>query len=584
MTASNNLDHLHPDQAQDPLREPLVPCNPSLLEDEPATTATVADDEDEEDDSKNIILRCPSCCGSKHANKVLLSMNHNVFLELILCATYGMSDSLWTGTVLAAYLKKLGQQQQDDSNNESTVWWSVGMALLWAVRRPRVHHNNGEGGNTFVGNIEAASGLASLLSALPVGYLADTLPGGRSIVLKFGGILLGVTAVANAWLFEWIGGTGGGTDSSDGDEDDSFVPPPHTEIYLALIMALWGVGGGIVSGPGQALFADSTPRGKRSQYYMYLFVVYEMASCLGPLVSIVLFQVLGDDWDLEDLRIVMYVGLAMEVINGILMMFFDDSKALEEHETGENEDNGDEDLGTSGPAPTTTTEPSLNDEEQAPPSSNNIVVRRQPSADTTSLPTPLYQTKHAWMVPAIVFVHSLVFALGSGMTTMGVFGLYSMVVFKDYLDSHALLLVPIYIFRTALMNASYPLEESILMDFVPKNQRGRWKSLESIASFGWCGSAALGGWASDHAHGDYTYTFRITAVIQSLGVLTWALLLPLVPRHEDSNRSTEEEGGSRDASLAEAMRSTERRNHSEDDGNHSSLREPLLPDNSIEGS
>ena len=122
-----------------------------------------------------------------------------------------------------------------------------------------------------------------------------------------------------------------------------------------------------------------------------------------------------------------------------------------------------------------------------------------------------------------------------------------MVVFKKYLDHHPFLLVPIYIMRTAFMNACYPLEESILMDFVPKNQRGRWKSLESIAAFGWCGSAALGGWTSDHAHGDYTYTFRITAIIQSLGILTWALLLPLVPKHEappeDSSDDNQQDNG-----------------------------------------
>ena len=31
------------------------------------------------------------------------------------------------------------------------------------------------------------------------------------------------------------------------------------------------------------------------------------------------------------------------------------------------------------------------------------------------------------------------------------------------------------------------------MDFVPKDTRSRWKSLDSIAAFGWCGSAAIGG-------------------------------------------------------------------------------------------
>ena len=32
------------------------------------------------------------------------------------------------------------------------------------------------------------------------------------------------------------------------------------------------------------------------------------------------------------------------------------------------------------------------------------------------------------------------------------------------------------------MNCTYPVEESILMDYVPKNTRARWKSLESSRS------------------------------------------------------------------------------------------------------
>ena len=35
------------------------------------------------------------------------------------------------------------------------------------------------------------------------------------------------------------------------------------------------------------------------------------------------------------------------------------------------------------------------------------------------------------------------------------------------------------------------------MDFVPKKERARWKALESVSAFGWCGSAALGGYLGD---------------------------------------------------------------------------------------
>eukprot|EP00966_Prymnesium_polylepis_P267986 6191071-Prymnesium_polylepis.1 len=73
-----------------------------------------------------------------------------------------------------------------------------------------------------------------------------------------------------------------------------------------------------------------------------------------------------------------------------------------------------------------------------------------------------------------------------------------------------------------LMNCSYPIQESILMDFVPKSTRARWKSLDSIGQFGWCGSAALGGYLAD-LHG-YSFTFLITAGVQAFATV---VLVPL---------------------------------------------------------
>jgi predicted MFS family arabinose efflux permease len=151
----------------------------------------------------------------------------------------------------------------------------------------------------------------------------------------------------------------------------------------------------------------------------------------------------------------------------------------------------------------------------------------------------------------------------------GVSFLYCMVFFKHYLDVHPFLLVPIYVMRTSLMNASYPLQESILMDFVPKDERARWKSLDSVAAFGWCGSAALGGWLSDRF--DYTYTFLITAILQTAGIAVWCLLLPLVPRTEGSQGEESE-----DITTTSPSSSSEE----EEDAVVDSLLEPLLVANS----
>lgn len=526
-----------------------------------ATAAPAAsnDDNRNNDDEysldKDIIL--PSCCcsstTSSSEDSPVVKINYNVFLNLVLAVMYGISNSIWNGTAYAAYLKKLGHDS-----------------------------------NAPLGDIEAVSGLTSLLAALPMGYVADKI--GRARVIRAGGLAMLVTIVAQVGVLEWVG-----TDEDDDGHSQNESYNRTTALWLmGVIMAFWGIGDGVVNGPCNALFADSTPDGQRSKYFNYLFVCYTAASACGPLVSIILFQTLGDVWDLYHLRIVMYVGLALEIVNSLMMTLFDDRKALEENHLNNNDDDNNEDE-SNGEEETTGAENDIdacgdNPTVMAPDGNSQSGIisptteqNREPGSAGNLAGTSL--SKRQRWIPYIVFSQGLISAVGSGMTIKffplffkdevgmtpsqvqiiycivplvmavsstlctklagsgfgrvqamilysvgGVSLLYVMVFFKTYLDHHPYLLVPIYVFRTSLMNGSYPIQESILMDYVPKKERARWQSLDSVASFGWCGSAAFGGWLADKY--DYTATFLITAILQTIGIAVWCLLWPLVPRTE----------------------------------------------------
>lgn len=504
--------------------------------------------------------KCCCCCKLSSPDQPLLRINHNVLLTLILDVLYGISDSLWSGTVFVAYLKR----------------WSGGQ-------------------NYLVGNVEAVNGLAVLVSALPVGYLADKY--GRSRVIKAGGILIACTAVAHLMLIRYIGPSTESTES----KTQSHV----TVVLLSIIMAMWGIGGGIATGPCDALYADSTPAGERSQYYFYMFVCYMLASCCGPLLAIIMFQTMGDNWDLYHLQVVLYVGLSLEFFNALLMLLFDDAKALDENTS----DDGDEDTAatmtartireqTSSEA-TADTEPESNtpstldlngdgdamDELRRPLLTGDVDHEDANNNIASEISEEDLLRKRQRRIPYILFFSSFVMAMGSGMTikffplffkdqvgfsptqvqgiyvlapltmalfssvatsmarwfgrvqtvmlmsTGGVACLLAMVFgFDHYFHQHKYQLVVMYLLRTALMNCTYPLFGSILMDFVPKQERARWKSLESISQFGWCGSAALGGYISDRF--SYNHTFGVTALLQGIGIILFAFLLPLVPRRE----------------------------------------------------
>ena len=116
-------------------------------------------------------------------------------------------------------------------------------------------------------------------------------------------------------------------------------------------------------------------------------------------------------------------------------------------------------------------------------------------------------------------------------------------------------IVPVYIARTSFMNCTYALQESILMDSVPKDTRARWKTLQSVSVLGWCGSAVVGGVLADHF--GYTFTFLITALLQGCGGLVFGLLLPLVPRLEGAaQEGTAVEGAAQE--VAETAASEDR--------------------------
>merc|ERR1719158_1291504 len=92
------------------------------------------------------------------------------------------------------------------------------------------------------------------------------------------------------------------------------------------------------------------------------------------------------------------------------------------------------------------------------------------------------------------------------------------------------ILLVVFLARGGFANSSYPLDRSILMDFTPSSQRGRWNAVESLTSMTWSGSAFFGGFLAD-SH-NYRYTFLITALVYGVAQVCYSPLLVLVPRKE----------------------------------------------------
>ncbi|MFX1507512.1 MAG: MFS transporter, partial [Promethearchaeota archaeon] len=95
-----------------------------------------------------------------------------------------------------------------------------------------------------------------------------------------------------------------------------------------------------------------------------------------------------------------------------------------------------------------------------------------------------------------------------------------------------LILVPIFLARGSLMNASQPLSRSILMDIVPKRNRGKVNSIQTL-SWGmfWNFSAAIGGFLIG-PNNNFRLCFIVTTSLYVIGTLLILIIIPLVSKEK----------------------------------------------------
>ena len=519
----------------------------------------IADHEEGEDHSlittaNNATTGSPATSNNHIVNHNDPWKNRNVILVLIWSVVAGIADSIWSNTVLSGFL----------------------LALADAIH-PTGKHNPHD--NTLVGTAEAVQGMAMLLSALPVGLVADWF--GKARIVAYGGVLIAFTIIIT-FVALWkakLAVAGHNDDNENNNDNTSDDVLSHIALnayyWMLAALALWGVGQGIVEGPSLALFADSIPKGQRSSLMTWQYSSYLISSVVGPIVGVMMLahRATDESWSLTEIYPVFVVGVALEIPGVIIMFLFREKDTVVDEEGEEEREDSNEDRTAANAS-----------REQLPVSPNNDL--ETPLLDgednrTESLPTSSLRRLGKQSIPYVLFLASLVTALGSGasvkyfplffrelgFSSAFVQGIYifvplsisllsfvaqrvskslgriettvlweligvSLLYYMTWLsrdeaemsDFQKYEIIVVYLLRTGLMNAGYPLLESVLMDAIPSNQRARWKSLESIAAFGWTGSALVGGVLADDR--SYRFTFAITATLQLAGTL---ILIPLQP-------------------------------------------------------
>ena len=202
--------------------------------------------------------------------RVVAQGHRNIATIVVIVFFASLASSIWADTALAAYLLQVS------------------------------------GSNATVGGIEAVSGVAQMLSALPVGLLADKL--GKARVTKIGTAFALVGPGVILYSVFRAGMDGAGWDAT------SF------RIFIAG-MAIEGLVSGIIWGPLQAIYADSMRTGERSLGFAWIQAAWLSGSVAGPVLTIIYFTATTNQWHLKQLATIIASGLALTVLPSFLTLF-----------------------------------------------------------------------------------------------------------------------------------------------------------------------------------------------------------------------------------------------------------------------
>jgi len=407
-----------------------------------------------------------------------------------------------------------------------------------------------------VGVLTSIRGLAQLFASVPTGILLDGYMK-RSTALKTSSVI-GFTAASLIFV----------------------AASMKSYVALAASLATWGLYWGIANTSVGALLADSTGQGNnRTSVYTRNKMFQASGMSIGPIASLIMFALLGNQWSLENCVIIVMVGQLVTLPAIASLCFFKDVQNdindshpnhpkvlnnidMEKGVLGDIFDGDDSTI-------------KIDDDE------NSLITEseRHLLSDTTSLKKDNESsistlndndsTKRA--VPKLIATSDLITGLASGMSIsyfpiffsynlgltpvfvqllyvlhplctafifcplgqrlskrfgrcqvaiaykfIGIFLMYSIIITYN-VSTPSWAICILYVLRTTFMNSTQALTKSTLMDSVPHDERGKWTALESVNSFSWSGSALMGAFLVRH-HGVLT-NFAVTGALQMISTM-----------------------------------------------------------------
>jgi MFS family permease len=417
------------------------------------------------------------------------SMNHNVKLVFVFTFFQSFGRGIWMGNVLSSYIFLIA--------NES---------------------------NELLGLTSAITGIAMTVTVIPSGVVSDRIP--RHFLLRTAAVVgfIGLLFALSANTLE--------------------------NIFLALLF--WGLFQGMNRPSLESIFADSVESGNRSKIYAWNHLTRQFAMSAGPFVNIGLFLILGDVWEIGILKSVLVVGILISMVSLVIMVFLNDKRSLgeaSEHldsEYSSNNSNNDYEGAHLLSSKNGNQDDSNRKKIIIILMASNLIIGM--GAGMTVKFFPIFFMQIYVLAPIGVQLIMGATSILTGLTALGtqnaslrrgraemifvVQAIATSCLFLIALYPPILILIPIFLARGSLMNASQPLSRSILMDVVPKYHRGKVNSFQALAwGLFWNFSAAIGGFLIGPKN-NFRLCFLITAGVYVTGTLPILLIIPLVAKEK----------------------------------------------------
>jgi hypothetical protein len=171
-----------------------------------------------------------------------------------------------------------------------------------------------------VGYVAAVMGMSQVIASFPAKYLANTFK--RHTMLKLAsGVGMGAVVIMVLGMFLPFRGS-----------------VSSSLQFLVVSLGLWGTSWGICDTALPVVFANSIPHHSRRPYYFRRGAsLIRLGSVTGPLIAMVVFHYLGNEWTRWNCAVVMAVGLFICMPAIVILCYLKDR---DDEDDDDNDDNG----------------------------------------------------------------------------------------------------------------------------------------------------------------------------------------------------------------------------------------------------